>query len=32
MIAQGDKEVLNPNIAEESQGNIEVIYTNKEPN
>jgi hypothetical protein len=26
------REVLNPNIAEESEGDIEVIYTNKEPN
>lgn len=25
-------EVLNPNIAEESEGNVEVIYTNKQPN
>ncbi|OHR74759.1 DUF5068 domain-containing protein [Bacillus sp. UMB0893] len=25
-------EQLNPNIAEESEGNVEVIYTNKEPN
>lgn len=25
-------EVLNPNIAEETEGNVEVIYTNKEPN
>lgn len=25
-------EVLNPNIAEESEGNVEVIYTNKKPN
>mgnify|MGYP000907458865 CR=1 FL=1 len=28
----GKGEVLNPNIAEESEGNVEVIYTNKEPN
>ena len=25
-------EVLNPNIAEETEGNVEVVYTNKEPN
>ncbi|WP_318153047.1 DUF5068 domain-containing protein [Metabacillus arenae] len=29
--SQGDNEVLNPNIAEESQGNVEVVYTNKKP-
>ncbi|HWO95780.1 MAG TPA: DUF5068 domain-containing protein [Bacillus sp. (in: firmicutes)] len=29
--SQGDNEILNPKIAEESEGNIEVIYTNKDP-
>lgn len=24
-------EILNPNIAEETEGNVEVVYTNKEP-
>ncbi|WP_251401989.1 DUF5068 domain-containing protein [Metabacillus litoralis] len=30
--SSNSSEVLNPNIAEETEGNVEVIYTNNEPN
>lgn len=29
--SQGDNKVLNPAVAEESEGNVEVVYTNKDP-
>ncbi|MCM3162506.1 DUF5068 domain-containing protein [Metabacillus litoralis] len=28
---QGDNETLNPFIAEDSEGNVEILYTNKDP-
>ncbi|CAM4005964.1 DUF5068 domain-containing protein [Mesobacillus zeae] len=31
-LASGSNEVMNPNIEKESEGNVEVLYTNKEPN